>query len=649
MKIHRRNFMKKIKKLVALVMASVSCFGTLAACGGVGDDSAVVIDETKTQLYVSNYDAGIGRTWVESIGAEFEKDFANYSFETGKTGVQVLYNHNRTMTSTTMESSIAGSTDNIFFTEGIDYPSLVAKDLLYDVTDVVNAGAITGVDAAGNFIRESTTIESKMDADFASYLNRGTTDNEKYYGMPYYLPIKGLIYDRELWNEKRFYLAKTATPAEIVVQAIESNGDVVAAKATYQAEIDKLNAGQTSGYWTLVNEAGEAVVDGKTYTLGRSAGPDGKYDTYDDGMPATVDEFYLLMEHIDKNNIDPLIFTGKFPGYADMLTNLIWINYEGKENLRTYYSLNGTVDELVVLNDDGNGNYTVKKENGKIVTESYTFNGGREDGYEVQRAAGKYYAAQVADKIATSDWLAADCDNTAVSHIAAQSKFLTSCLGDNKRIAMLCEGAWWQQESSDTFEIMGANNEKYSKANRDFGLLMAPNVNVDKLQERKENNIKNITIMQNDAFGVINGNLAEGSPQLAAAKAFFSYVNSDKMLNLFTEITSMYRAMNYKVDDGTYSRMSKYAKELTKFMEETTVVYPYTTNELFIKNHGYLANVNSAWNWRSKTTAAANSIESEMVIGALRIAANRQKGLNAETLFVGLYNYQKNTVWGRLI
>ncbi len=636
--------MKKITKLLALTLVAVSGLSAFAGCKGSGGGGEGEIDATKTQLYVNNYDAGIGRTWVESIGAAFEKDFANYSFEADKKGVQVIYSHNRTMSGVTLESSIASSADSIFFSESLDYPSLVTKELLYDVTDIVKEGAITGVDESGNFTRESKPIEDKLDADFASYLCRGEAGNQKYYGLPYYLPIKGMIYDRELWNEQRFYLAKGATPAEIVVEAMEEGGDVEAAKAKYQAEIDKLNAGQSSGYWTLANEAGKVMVGGQEMEKGLSAGPDGKYGNYDDGMPATVDEFYLLMEHIYKNNVTPIIYTGKFPAYADMLTNLIWINYEGKENLRTYYSLNGTVDELVVLNSDG----TVKKENGEIVTEPYTFTGGKDDGYEVQRMAGKYYAAQFAEKIATSKWLHSSCDDSAISHIAAQSKFLTSSLGTNQRVAMLIDGAWWQQESSETFEIMGASDEKYSKANRDFGFMMAPNVNVNKLEERKTNNIKNVAILQNDAFCIINGNLEEGSPQLAVTKAFFSYMNSDKMLNLFTEITSMYRAMNYTVDDETYSRMSKYAKELTEFMKETTVVYPYTTNELFIKNHGYLQNSTSAWNWRSKTYIG-NGIESEMVIGALRIAANRSKGLNAETLFAGLYNYHKNTVWGRLI
>ncbi len=632
--------MKKITKVLALVVTGISCLSGFAGCGG-GDDE-VKIDHTKTQLYLNNYDAGIGRTWVESIGASFEKEFADYSFEPDKKGVQVLYSHNRVMSGVTLESSIASSPDNIFFTESLDYPSLVTKKLLYDVTDLVKEGAVTGVDEAGNFTHESKTIESKLDADFASYLYRGEEGNKSYYGLPYYLPIKGMIFDRELWNEQRFYLTKGATPAEFVVQAIENGGDVAAAKLAYQAEIDKLNAGQNSGYWTLANEEGKALVGGKEHDLGLSAGPDGKYGSYDDGMPATVDEFYLLMEHIYKSNVTPIVYGGKVPAYADMLTNLVWINYEGKENLRTYYSLHGDVDELVVLNADG----TVKKENGEIVTEPYTFNGGRNDGYEVQRMAGKYYALQFAEKIATSNWLHDSCDDTAISHIAAQSKFLTSCLGQNKRIATLIDGAWWQQESSETFEIMSGNSSKYSKANRDFGLLMAPNVNVDKLQERKVNDIKNVVIMQNDAFCVINGNLKEGSPQLAVSKAFFSYMNSDKMLNLFTEITSMYRAMNYTVDEGTYARMSKYAKDLTEFMSETTVVYPYTTNELFIKNHGYLKNSTDAWNWRSKTH---NGIESEMAIGALRIVSNRGKGLNGETMFAGLYNYQKNTVWGRLI
>ena len=113
----------KIKALVlAAVMGGSMCI-PLAACKKDGPN----IDKTKTQLYISNHDAGIGRTWVESVGAAFEEAFKDYSFQDGRKGVQILYNHNRINSGITLESSIAKSTDNLFFTEGIDYPSILWK------------------------------------------------------------------------------------------------------------------------------------------------------------------------------------------------------------------------------------------------------------------------------------------------------------------------------------------------------------------------------------------------------------------------------------------------------------------------------------------------------------------------------------------
>lgn len=632
--------MKKFNRFLAVALASVSVFGTLAACGGEEEDG-VVIDTTKTQLYLSNYDAGIGRTWIEGIGAEFEKAFAGYSFEEGRTGVQVIYNHNRLDYGTTLESRIAASQDNIFFTEALDYPSLVTKNLVYNVTDIFNAGAITGVDAAGNFTREETPIKNKINTEFLSYLNRGVTA-EAYYGAPYYLAVKNFIFDKELWNEKGFYLAKDATPAEIIKTAIDNGTDLTAAKAQYQAEVNKIANNESSGFWVLVNAKGENSELG--LTLGLSAGPDGQYGTYDDGLPATVDEFYFLMDTIADNNVYPIIYTGKNPGYADSSMNGAWQNYTGKENLSTYYTLNGTINDLVVL--DANGKI-VKNEDGTPKTESKTLNGGREDGYEVQRSLGKYYALKYAERIGTTDrWLAPDCDNTAISQISAQSKFLTSCLEGNKRIAMLSDGAWWQQESDQTFEMMGNSNPKYKKENRDLAMMMSPNLTVDKLIERTQNKTKNLIVAANDSFCVMNNNLKEGSPQLAAAKAFFSFMNSDAMLNKFSEITNMTRGLNYEIDDETYAKMSIYGKNIIDYIQQSEIMYPYSANELVIKNYGYLQNLTTAWNWHTKT---AGGVEVYFPTSSLRNTANRQLGLNAESFFEGLYNYQKNTVWDRLI
>ena len=633
----------KIKALIlAAVMGSSVCM--IASCkSGNGTE----VDTSKTQLYVSNYDAGIGRTWITAVGAEFEEAFKNYSFQEGRTGVQIIYNHNRTTNGVLLESSIANAKDNIFFTEGIDYPSMQTKGLVYDVTDIMEMGAITGVDSNNNFTREEVSIKSKIDADFLSFLDRNTdTDEENYYAFPFYLSVKAPIMDKDLWNENNYYLAKGATPSEFVVQALESGGDVEAAKAQYESAIATLKSGDKSNNWILVDENGVYKYDGGEVNLGLSAGPDGKYGTYDDGMPATYDEFYLLMDELVGDSISPFIWTGKYPGYAETLsTNLFW-DYEGAENLRVYYSLNGTVNDLAKIDSAGK---IVRNDDGSPVLESYTFNGGRADGYEVQRLIGKYEALKFVEKVAkSSGWVCKESDNTAVSHISAQSKFLTSCLPDSNidRVAMLLDGAWWQQESDQTFTIMEKKDKKYSKDNRNLGFLSLPNANIDKLEYRKTNDVKKIIVSQNDSFCVVNGNLKEGSPQLAVAKAFVSFIHNDEMLLRFMEKTNMSRALTIQ-SEKDYSKLSVYGKNLVNYVNDAQVVYHYTDNELFLKNYTYLTNTASGWNWHTLTYKG--ELELQYPMSSFRVEQNIKNGLTSENYFTGLYRYYKERVWDRLL
>ena len=76
----------------------------------------------------------------------------------------------------------------------------------------------------------------------------------------------------------------------------------------------------------------------------------------------------------------------------------MFVNHEGKERLGVYYSLNGTLDNLVKFRD---GVTMMFEEDGVTPqTESYTFYGGKKDGYNAQRMIGKYYALQFAEKTA---------------------------------------------------------------------------------------------------------------------------------------------------------------------------------------------------------------------------------------------------------
>lgn len=635
------------KRVVAMALSTVFIASMGTSLVGCRKPDGPKIDKTKTQLYVSNYDAGIGTTWVEEIGKSFEEKFASYSFEEGRKGVQIIYNHNRIYTGTNLENQISAATENIFFTEYIDYTGCVAKGLFYDVTDLMNEGAYTGVDDNGNITKEEVSIESKIDGEFLNFLDRNEGEAENYYGAPYYLAMKSVVYDKDLWNENAYYFAKQGgCPSEAVAMAVASNGDVEAAQAKYYSDLAAVKAGEKE--LVYVNADGyNAIMD---RTLGLSAGPDGQYGTHDDGLPATYEEFYLLMDKMVGDSVIPFIWTGKYAGYADMLTNALWRNHDGVENLKTYYTLQGKMDNLVKISNDG---LTVEKDSqGNPKTEEYTFNGGVEDGYNAHRSEGKYYALQFAQKLASNDqWTKMDvCYNTSESHITAQKIYVTSIMKNGtNRIAMLCDGGWWQQESNTTFETMEAQGDKYSKYNRSFDLMMTPNATIEKTAERAVNKIKNVNVALNESFVVLNGNMKEGSPQLAVAKAFFSYINNDAMLNKFSEYTNIKRGMNYEIDSATEATLTPFGKNFMKYVEGSDIVYPYTSNKLFLNNRTYMNQGSSAgaWGWHT-LTKTDSSMELYYAVMGLHEQANKAKGLTGETFFTGLYNYNKTIVWPKL-
>ncbi|MBQ3506213.1 MAG: hypothetical protein IJA89_05530 [Clostridia bacterium] len=627
----KRNWYKK----VALLTAVLTLGSVVMATGCKGDDEEVEIDESKTQLYVANLDVGIGRTWVETLSKKFEDAFAGYSFEEGKTGVQVIINHDTSYAGEFVEKSQTDA-NYIFFTESVDY-AMYSK-YMADVSDVMEQGAITGVDASGNFIRESKPIAEKIDGDFLEYLNvANTSEPALYRAMPYYLGMRVVNYDIDLWSDKQFYFAKGCAPSEIVVQAIENETDLPTAIAAYETEIGKLKAGESSDYWAFVDKNGTFKSGATTLQLGLSAGPDGKYDTFDDGLPATYDEFYLLCDKMAANNVTPFIWAGSSPNYAENLTRSLFQNDAGVDTLKTYYSLEGKVDNLVKF--DGN---SVVVQNGKPVLESYTFTGGEEDGYNVFRLENLYNALQFVEKVVRNDsWTSLSCyDET--SMVDAQAKYLTTgnTAGGN-RIAMLLDGSWWQQEATSTFEIMEKKDSKYAKVNRNFSVLPLPDSTIERHIKRIENDEKMTFVTANDSYMYVNGKLKEGSVEMEVTKAFLSFISNDDNILTFMETTNMLRPLtpDYDaVDQDRYNELSAYSKRLIELQQNANVVYPYS-EKAFAQNNS------SIWdNFVSFPNASIGQHNYPMQ--AMR--NNQDKGLNAKLYFEGVYKYFKDTKWATL-
>lgn len=184
---------KKMIRITAVLCALACMLVALPAC-----DRGQKIDATKTQLYVGNYEGGMGSRWLDEYKKGFEEKYKDY-VNGDKVGVEVIIMNDKiTYAASSLENSIEKSSVNVFFTELLDYYAFAEKGLLYDISDAVT-GQIDG---------ESKSIEDKLSADQKSYY---TSYDGKYYGLPHYRTLRGITYDIDLFNAKKLYIKADGT------------------------------------------------------------------------------------------------------------------------------------------------------------------------------------------------------------------------------------------------------------------------------------------------------------------------------------------------------------------------------------------------------------------------------------------------------
>ena len=262
--------MKKILTLFcSLLIASMALIGS--ACGPAGikpgtgggnsGEGNIIVDENKTQLYVANLQGGIGYEWFRKVIARFEEKFADVVYEPGTKGVQIIPEDEYTVNGRWL--LLPTDIYDVYFTENLTYNEYVRKSEILDLSDVVKAPAKTSPTTS-----ESVTIESKLNADQKAGL---TAQNGKYYAIPHYQPFRGLSYDVDVFKEYRLFLAED-----------KDNGN--------------------GGF--IIRESDK-----------KSVGPNGIAGDYDDGLPATIDEFFALCDRMVSLSITPLVWPGSAVGY----------------------------------------------------------------------------------------------------------------------------------------------------------------------------------------------------------------------------------------------------------------------------------------------------------------------------------------------
>ena len=297
--------MKKIKRGFALAMGimtslSVCPFG---ACGGLGT-KVTGINENQTQLYIAVTEGGSGRKWFNDLKAAFEAEYAQTEFETGKMGVQIMetWGKEEFAAGTVETDLVSGSKDYNIYIGSLNYASCVSKELLLDITDIVNEKAEES---------ETKTIAGKMNADYQkyyanTYLDETHKNYNHYFGLPTNDAVVGINYDVDLFDDRNWYFYE--------------------------------NGFKGSGT--------------------RAAGPDGISGTTDDGLPSTFDEFKQLVNAITVTpNVTPFTWTS-ISGYLnDFLTSVFAADAGYSEfNANTNFSGTATLDDgsqIEVTNENG--------------------------------------------------------------------------------------------------------------------------------------------------------------------------------------------------------------------------------------------------------------------------------------------------------
>lgn len=533
---------RKVSRWVSCLLV-LSCLSPMAACFGGGEED---IDEKKTQLYIGFVDSGTGSAWIYERADAFEKAYADWPGKDGKVGVEVhLTGKLDEFSAATLMSTMPYNGYDIYYTgpnyAGVQAVQYQGASILADITDVVTGKYY---DDEGNLVRNGTgtkSLEDRLITEYRDYYNLGTATQPSYWAIPSMTTPSGVIYDADCFHDNNLYFF--------------ANGTIGAT----QNDIDNY---ETSG-------------------IGK--GPDGILGTYDDGMPATWEQFKKLLATMVESGVVPFVWAST-SYQREYFFQSVYANYEGARDYQAAYTLRGEDDEF--------GTITEK------------------DAWKLAGQEGKLAAYKVvADIMANPSYYSEDAMKSTTSHTNAEMYFLQS-VNKGKRIGMLLEGSWWEQESREVCDDMEKIKSEWGWGKRNFKLLPIPNFKGTTLATASETGGQAIVSQQEDNRQVVTMTSATGgysvisaqTEQLDLAKEWLKFSFSRDQLVKYTQQTSSFMPLDYTFKPEEKAACTKFTQNLLTVMEDenTDIVW-----DVRIRGGGKEANAAYFMAWTGDHTAFA--------------------------------------------
>lgn len=558
------------KKFFSAILSFVLAASAIACAKPVKPDDDV--DTTKTQLYLGNYNGGVGTEWLEKSAARFSEKYKDTCFEPGtdKKGVQIHIDPDKDKYhGSNLKNNLSSLTEQIIFTERANYDTYVSSGKILEMTDVVK-GSLSE-------FGESETIENKMGKNQREFLNK----DGKYYAVPHYRLFSGIQYNVRLWQDEGYYFA--------------ADGE------------------------SFVTPGSTAEEEP------RSKGPDGKANTADDGLPATYDDFFKLCDYICESGNVPFVWTGQYLSqYTGFLYWALYADYEGEKLFTPNFTFSGEVNDIVT-GFDASGNPILS-----------TVNVTRENGYELRRQAGRYYALSFLERLIAGNkakgyqYYTDKSFGLTYSNLSAQEDFIKSYY-ENKPIAMIAEGSWWQNEADGANGAFSTAVQSYgqsaSRDNSEFGFMPLPKATKEKVGE------PTVTVDVYDSYIFFNSNLKGNKDLIDLATLFVKFICTDAEMIEFTKTTGLPRALEYEMG-GNVSALNRYEKDIWRANSENVVILPYSADKLYRNNVGTLC---YTYDWETTVNDKPYSIP---------VKAMKDNGITALQYFNGMQ--MSKTDWDNL-
>jgi len=513
--------MKKALSILT-VSAMLICSLVFGACGNSGGGlNGQKIDKNKTQIYINVYNGGTGTQWITDEAIEYNKKLDKY---------QIYINEEKRNANFIIEEvNAASGIASAYFSVDTAFQELIYGDKLVDLTPLLEK-TVEG---------ETRKIGDKL-KNAESWSELASKNGQGCYLLPYSDSVGGLVFDYKDFVDKGWLNYANGKDAAVT--------DALAAQG-----IEFTN---NNGKLFYVGGGDVNYAEGDRIL---TAGKDGKFGTYDDGQPQTIEEWNTMFGKIkSKDGSKPIIFPGEYPNYTGMVQNAFFAQYAGVEAFENYFAFDSD-GKQVVMRDGSKEVITI--ENG------YKYFGMKEI-YDTVSFMSTYFASE--------NLHSSTNDNS--DHRAAQRTYLYSPVSDGKipYAAMICEGIWWENEARQTFKLA---NDQSAKGDRGFGMRDYRYMLLPYIEGQKgiDGNGGGSVLAGQDtgSFFVVKEKNAEKTEILID---FLAQTLSDRCLESFTAETGVIRAFDYEISDEKLAGMTPFARNVWQMYNDTeniAVVRPF--------------------------------------------------------------------------